>query len=193
MSKEVWKPIPDWEGLYEASSLGRVRSLDRVCEMLSSHGTPMKRLHKGRVLSPGYARRTGYWIVILVEVKRKVTTPIHVAVAAAFHGPRPDGLDVAHENGDKSDNRAKNLSYKTRKENLRDQLRHGTRLHGEKRWNATLTRDDVLEIVERRKGGERAIDLAGEFGVHQSQICHIMSGKSWSRTTGIGGDHLQEV
>lgn len=187
---EVWKPIPDWVGLYEASNLGRVRSLDRLSEMRSSHGGMMRRLHRGRVLKPGLARRTGYWLVVLSDGQRKVSTPVHVAVCAAFHGPRPDGLDVAHENGDKSDNRAANLSYKTRKQNLADQLRHGTRLHGERRWNAKLTKNDVLEIVHRRTAGEGSTDLANEFGVNQSQICHIMSGKCWSRTTGIGGDHL---
>lgn len=187
---EVWKPIPEWEGLYEASSMGRIRSLSRVSPYENRWGTITLRKHKGRVLNPGYARRTGYWIVVLNGEGRKETKAVHVAVCEAFHGLRPDGLDVAHENGDKSDNRAENLSYKTRKENLADQLRHGTRLHGEKRWNAKLSADEVLQIVKRRKMGERPHDLAEEFGVNQSQICHIMSGKCWSRTTGIGGDHL---
>lgn len=98
---EIWKPIPG--SRYEASSLGRIRG------------------PRGNILKLN-AHALGYQIVDVRfddEPKTKTRT-VHSLVAMAFHGPRPDGLDVAHGNCIKTDNRPSNLRYATRSENLID-------------------------------------------------------------------------
>jgi hypothetical protein len=79
---EVWRPVPDWEGLYEASSLGNVRSLPR-----QRNG----RTYAGRLLKPTLNPR--YLVVGISDATtgRRKSTPVHVLVAAAFLGPRPKG------------------------------------------------------------------------------------------------------
>ena len=183
--EEDWRDIPEWEGLYQASTLGRIRSRDRICRKLTKGGTLADFSLKGRILSPGYGKRTGYWLVILAGNGRKVTMPVHVAVCAAFHGPRPHKLDVAHLDGDRSNNEPSNLGYFTRSENLGHQIAHGTHLHGEKRWNARLTDDQVNDIVGMRRRGERNADIASIYPVTSEMVSHIMAGRRWSRVTGI--------
>ena len=103
-----------WEGLYEVSSLGRVRTLPR-------HGKP------GRILKLQQAKRGGYPAVSMSRNSIGRTFKVHVLVAAAFLGPKPDGLEVLHADDDKNNNVATNLRYGTRSENLDDRVRN--RIH----------------------------------------------------------------
>lgn len=99
---EEWRTVVGYEGLYEVSSYGRVRSLDRYVK--SSYGA--YRLHKGKVLSPG-VRPDGYLVVSLQEKMFRV----HRLVAGAFI-PNPDGLPaVNHIDEDKTNNRVDNLEW----------------------------------------------------------------------------------
>jgi hypothetical protein len=79
---------------------------------------------------------------------------MHVLVAHAFIGPRPDGLDVCHNDGDRANNQPSNLRYDTRKGNLADRNQHGTNNAGERNGRARLGADDVLEIRLRFANGE---------------------------------------
>lgn len=108
---EVWKDIPGWEGLYQASNLGRIRSLDR---RRTVKGT---RACKGRVLSPNDLGN-GYFGVHLYRYgsPRRVTT-VHRLVAEAFLPTDPERGEVNHIDGDKSNNRLSNLEWVTRVEN----------------------------------------------------------------------------
>lgn len=120
---EEWLDIPGYEGLYQVSSLGRVRSLDRT--VVSSNGVP-RRL-KGLVLKQAVASH-GYATVSLHRNKAKSHT-VHSLVANAFL-TRPDGpLEVCHDDGSKLNNAAVNLYWGTRADNSRDQVRHGTHPH----------------------------------------------------------------
>lgn len=96
-------------------------------------------------------------------------------VMLAFVGPRPDGLDVCHGNGNPADNRLENLRYGTRSENMRDALRHGTIN------TLKLTSDQVREIRARYVKGQRPYqyELAAEYGVSQPMIGYITRGDSW--------------
>lgn len=114
MSAESWKPLPEWEGLYEISDQGRVRSLPRT-----AHRKP------GRVLKP-IAYNNGYQWVSLTGNGRRGRAPIHRTVLLAFVGPCPDGMQACHNNGDKSNNALSNLRWDTVAANAADRTTHGT-------------------------------------------------------------------
>lgn len=110
MTAERWATVSDFPN-YEVSDRGRVRSLAR---------------HPGRVLAAG-PDGGGYPHVQLHRDGTSRTLRVHVLVAAAFHGPRPEGLEVRHLDGDPTNNRPENLAYGTHSENMQDRTRHGYR------------------------------------------------------------------
>ena len=110
---EEWRPIEGYEGLYEVSNLGRVRSLDRYVE----YSNGRIHLHKGKVLSPA-KDKNGYLKVVLNCNGKCKTTNIHRLVANVFI-PNPDNLPmVNHKDEDKSNNSVDNLEWCDVKYNL---------------------------------------------------------------------------
>ena len=114
---EEWRAIPGFIG-YEASSFGRVRSLDRYVVDSNGH----RRFRHGRVLSPG-SDKLGRQNVQMPGAK---TCRVHRLVLEAFIGPCPDGMEACHANDIKSDNRLINLRWDTRAANQKDSVRNGT-------------------------------------------------------------------
>jgi hypothetical protein len=125
-STEEWLPVRGYEGMYEVSNLGRVRSLQRAF-LRNSHPITVK----ARILRLG-SGKNGYLLAYLCRDGIRWTTTVHSLVIDAFSGPRPTGYDVCHENGDRHDNRAINLRYDTRSGNLLDQRTHGTNVNASK-------------------------------------------------------------
>lgn len=123
---EEWRPVPGHEGMYKVSSHGHVRSIDRI--VMRSHGAPLPL--KGRILRPA-ENKHGYQQVVLSSGQKR-TVEVHTLVAAAFLGPRPDGFDVCHHDGNPRNNRVENLRYGTKGENSMDMVRHGTHNHARK-------------------------------------------------------------
>lgn len=120
VTPERWLPIPGYEGYYEVSDRGRVRSLPRECPGNNWRFRP------GRALSPG-PRSRGYLQVNLSLHGVVKPYSVHVLVAAAFHGPRPKGMEIRHLDGNKANNQPSNLAYGTSSENKQDAIRHGQR------------------------------------------------------------------
>ena len=114
---EEWRAIPGYEGLYEVSDRGRVRSLDRMRPFRGGW-----RPVRGRVLSPWMSR---YWNVRLSREGVVTAHSVHSLVAAAFIGPRPDGMHVCHNDGDRNNNSVGNLRYDTPSANSLDVVKHG--------------------------------------------------------------------
>ena len=114
---EEWRPVVGWEGLYEVSSLGRVRGVTRK----DSQGRTV--LGKLKGIAPS---GTGYPTVSLWRSGKDTTRTVHSLVAESFLGPRPEGFDVAHRDGTRTNNRVSNLRYLSRSENLREAVEHGT-------------------------------------------------------------------
>lgn len=119
MKREEWRPVADFEGLYEVSSLGNVRSVSRDLPFKSKKGGWFTRRTRTRLLAKN-RMNAGYHIVHLYRDDERTVRTVHSVVAAAFIGPRPAGLDVDHRNGLRMDNRAANLRYLTRSENCLD-------------------------------------------------------------------------
>jgi len=111
---ERWLPVIGYEGLYEVSDLGRVRSI--------THTDRLNRLHPGKVLSQ-FKMTDGY---LAVGFTNRPGNRVHHLVLEAFHDLRPDGTEARHLNGNHLDNRAANLKWGTKSENNRDQVHHGT-------------------------------------------------------------------
>jgi hypothetical protein len=120
---ERWLPAPDWEGLYEVSDFGRVRSLDR---MVRTHHDG-RRLVRGRMLKPQPSGKYGHLKVGFTSEGSKVCWfQIHQLVMRAFVGPCPAGMEVRHLDSNPANNTLPNLAYGTRKENARDRVLNGT-------------------------------------------------------------------
>ena len=112
IEEEIWRSIEGYEGLYEVSNLGRVRSLDRYGN--TGYGI---RLYKGKILSQE-KDRGGYLNVVLSKKCIKTTFKVHRLVARAFPdicGEYKKGLVVDHINTVRTDNRAINLKWCTPK------------------------------------------------------------------------------
>ena len=124
---ERWLPIAGYKGLYEASDLGRVRSLDRI--QRSRWGTP--RQWRGRILRPVATTSSGYLQVTLYSGgdspsrERQSVLSVHVLVLEAFSGPRPEGCEARHLDGDRHNNAAANLAWGTPEQNWEDRRSHG--------------------------------------------------------------------
>lgn len=115
---ERWKAIKGFEGMYEVSDLGRVKSLART----TNHPFRKKlneRILKGRL---GWGRHLH---VALCNNKERKYISIHKLVLQSFVGDPPEGMECCHNNGDPSDNRLSNLRWDTRKGNVSDQIKHG--------------------------------------------------------------------
>lgn len=110
--KEVWKPIKDYEGWYEVSDMGRVRSLDRTVYFKDNKRS---RDYKGKILKQKY--HYGYPMVNLLRNKEVAVLYVHRLVAETFLNKIENKDWVNHKNGIKSDNRVENLEWCTPSEN----------------------------------------------------------------------------
>lgn len=120
---EIWRDVVGFEDAYQVSNLGRVRSKSRVVIMSASHkSVEHVSRRKGRLLRPGRASN-GYFTVAL---GRNNSRTVHSLVAETFIGPCPEGHEVLHIDGTRTNNCAYNLRYGTRSENMLDAVKHGT-------------------------------------------------------------------
>lgn len=176
MTAERWLPVAGFEGAYEVSDQGRVRSLPRSWMQLSKGDSYQNAWTKGRVVQPGRTKG-GYLQAHFCIGGVRVSQTLQAVVLTAFVGPRPAGAEGMHINHNKADNRLVNLKWGTRQENEDAKTAAGRRLLGEDAPVAKLTVDNVLAI--RRRRGEPQQDLAAEFGCTFSNISAIQLRKSW--------------
>lgn len=110
---EIWKPIPGYEP-YEASSYGRIRSLNKSVKAGLRYNTEV--IRQGKVLKL-VAKKDGYLHITLSQANKQTYSNVHRLVAKA-HLPNPDNLpQVNHKNGNKADNRVDNLEWVTASDN----------------------------------------------------------------------------
>ena len=166
---ERWLPVVGYEGLYEVSDLGRVRSFHR-------HGRG-----KRGGLRHLPSTRHGYLNVGLSRDGKGTTRLVHHLVLEAFVGPCPPGMEACHGPGGTGDASLANLCWGTKAKNMADKVRDGTLLYGNRHPLAKLTEAQVTEMRERYAAGETQPVLAREFGVVAPVVSMIVRGKSWSR------------
>lgn len=119
---EQWLPVPGYEGYYEVSDHGRVRSLPRAVQY-TGRGTWRLR---GRMLTLQSSRKSPYLRVPLSRGGKVVTTLVHRLVLETFVGPCPPGMECCHNDGNPCNNPVSNLRWDTRTANSLDAVRHGT-------------------------------------------------------------------
>jgi hypothetical protein len=176
VTAERWAVIPGFEG-YEASSAGRIRSVER----LNSRG----QFRRGRVLA-SHPRKHGYAFVVLYRDGVRHQCTVHRLVTLAFHG-RPHRyktaagkirrMEARHINGIKSNCRARNLCWGTRAENDADKIVHGTVARGERNGNSKLTETKARAILAAA-GTHRTI--AARYGISPSLVGQLKGGACWA-------------
>jgi hypothetical protein len=186
MDEEEWRDIPGHEGVYQASSKGRIRSLDRVqrytrIDQYSGRDIVVERKHAGRVLRPGRVQ-SGHLSVVLGHGKHG--SLVHRLVLTTFVGPCPDGLECLHRDGNPANNAASNLRWGSRSENLLDAVKHGAKPVGERHHNAKLTAEQVLSIRSSTYTNGFFARSATRFGVSECVIRAVYYGRSWKSIKG---------
>lgn len=119
---EKWKDIPGYEGLYQASTHGRIRSLDRVI----TYAKNRKRTNPGRVLSPhpNTSSESKHLGVKLYKDGKQKGHQVHRLILITWKGPCPPGMQCCHEDGNAQNNKLSNLRWGTRQENEQDRIKH---------------------------------------------------------------------
>ena len=158
---ERWKDITGYEGKYQVSSHGRIRSLTRtVARKLGTFTL------KGQIIVP-WKSSHGYWMISPCWKQKRKAFSVHDLVCRAFIGPRPRGMVIDHIDGDRLNNRLDNLHYVTPKQNQR------------KRKDAKLTEAHAAQIkmLSETKSQQK---IAEQFGVSQAMVSKIVTGRLWA-------------
>ena len=146
---EGWRAVVGYEGYYEVSDRGRVRSLER--SFVDSIGRTRK--------FPGVEMSTpigsgGYPSVYLKRSGSVFSTAVHRLVADAFLGAKEVGQEVCHKNGNKFDPRASNLRWGSRSSNILDEVKHGTHVNSRKTHCPQGHEYAGENLIRRRNGRE---------------------------------------
>ena len=172
---EYWSDILNYEGYYQVSNHGNVRSLDRIITQQNGR----KQLVEGRVLKP-YLTNKGYFKVHLSRDGKRKSRSIHRLVAIAFL-PNPfQKPQVNHINGCKTNNNLCNLEWNTQSEQQIHAYQNGLQPKGEKHHYAKLTREEVIQIKQLLKSRVLQKDIATKFNVSQQVISAINTGARWN-------------
>lgn len=174
---EEWRDCVGYEGLYQVSSFGRVRSCDRYID----HYLGGKSFIKGAILKSNFDDG-GYLKLSIYANGKKLTRTVHQLVAETFLGDRVKGRVVNHIDGCKANNSVANLEYCSHKDNIRHSYTMGlcASREGEKNHQAKLTASDVREIRSLLASGEIHADIAKRFGVSRGAITKIKLGETWT-------------
>lgn len=167
--ERLWKPVPGYEGYYEISNDGLLRSVARI----SMNSLGYYRQLQGCLMAPS-VNKSGYVKYSLAKDGKSKTITAHQLVAMAFlgHNREFNHLTVNHIDGDKTNNQIDNLEIVSMTENRRHAIRNGLwNQRGVNAIKAKLTAEDLIEIRRLWALGKyRQIDLARMFNVGKSTI-----------------------
>jgi hypothetical protein len=172
---EEWRPVPGYEGIYEISNLGRLKSF-------------RFRIKGPTILTPnrnsrGYCR---YW---LYNGTSRKNVAAHRMVLNVFVGTALHGYVCNHKNGIRHDNRLQNLEWVTISDNNSHAYatlnKKPSNPCGETAGASKLNASQVKEIVSRHRMGETSRSLAKEHSVTDRSINQILSGETWNCVTGF--------
>jgi len=173
---EEFKSINSYEGFYEVSNLGRIKSLKRFRKGKSNSLTKVNE----KILKTSISK-DGYVLVSLNKKGESKTFTVHSLVMLSFEGVCPDGFEINHDDGNKENNNLKNLYYCTHSENMKHAFEYGLKesVKGEKHANSKLKSKQVLEIRRLHSLGVKQRNIALKFGVSFQTISKIVNRKKW--------------
>lgn len=190
---ERWLPVVGFEGLYEVSNKGRVKSLP--CEVKYIDGRNRHYKHSrilrfkliGKVDPHGKAEWRHHGVCLTSKGRGGFGVKTYRLVAhlvlEAFVGPCPVGNQGCHNDGNSLNDCLSNLRWDTPKNNAADKFKHGTGYNvgkGKTHGHAKLDPERVIEIRKRYlTGNETHRSLAIKYSVHKSTITNILSGVTW--------------
>jgi hypothetical protein len=173
-TKEIWKDIPGFESLYQASNLGEIKSLDRISEYFTNKFGIRHRPLKSKILKPFYTKNKkgeeAYAVVILCKENKKKKYLVHRLIAMTFVNNDKNLKYVNHLNGVKKDNRDLNLEWCSFSENMKHAYSTGLLLKGKGKWG-------IKPVVMYDFNGvfikefESAHEAARQIGVSSGSIC----------------------
>lgn len=174
---EIWKNIPGWEGYYQASNIGRIRSLDRI--VYSKEGR--KFTFKGKILKPRRNKR-GYFYLGLHKGGKIKSCTVHRLIALTFIPNPLNYPQVHHRDDNQVDNNVNNLKWGTISQNSHDAIKNGrwAPMIGEKSPLSKLTEEQVIEI--KRLWHIRAMsqkNIGKKFGIVQQHVSEIVNNIVW--------------
>lgn len=172
---DSWRPVVGYEGLYEVSNCGRVRSVSRTVKCGAK-----QRMVSERILKPSISN-AGYHTVGLSKNGVSATSRVHRLVAMAFV-PNPDGKsEVNHIDGNPRNNTPSNLEWCTHSENMLHAyaVLGRERMWGERTGTSVLTECSVKSIRQEKELGASDRALAKKHGVDPSTINLIVNRKIW--------------
>lgn len=172
--EEIWCDVVGWEGRYQVSNRGRVRSF---CQ----RGPGEIKKAQPHVLK-AHPNRKGYLKVVLSRPGQRLTKMNHLLVLETFVGPRPQGMETRHLNGNKEDDRLENLAWGTALENQEDRRRHGTMPEGESHPRAKLTANEVQGLRRLCESGTSVAEAARRLGVNLPSAYAVCSRRQWRNT-----------
>ena len=163
--EEIWKDIPGYDGRYQISTLGRIKSVERRARCTDHYGGENTRLVRERILQPYY--KGG---VALTTLCGRGGRSVCSLMAITFLGPRPDGCCAFCLDGNPANLRIDNIGWCKRGREHDDRLRRTGR-------NRKLSVDDLRGIRDGLAKGERGRTLAERYGVNPAIVSRIKNGK----------------
>lgn len=180
---ETWKSVPGYEGFYEVSDFGNVRSVERTITQVSRSGNTYQRVVKSKNLSPVIGS-SGRYLYVHLAKEGKRHHSVHSLVLRAFVGEPSAGQEGCHSDGDSFNNKLSNLRWDTHQSNKSDREKHGTVLRGDSHYNSVCTENQARSIktalsnyTGKRYG--RNITIARQLNVPVSLVKDIAYGHSW--------------
>lgn len=171
--KEIWRDIKNFEGYYQASNWGRVKSLARL-----RHGGLY--FTKERILKPAL-EGGGYYMVILYKDGKKYNKKIHRLVCTTFHENPLNLPDINHKDTNKLNNNEFNLEWCTEKQNTQHAIKMGVfDTVGENNGKHKLIEKEILEI-RALKGIMTYRKIADKFNISEPMISNILNNKNWTQ------------
>lgn len=174
---EKWIPVKGYEEHYEVSNYGRVRNIPRTVQMSCKGG---QYISESTINHPTNNNK-GYGRVFLSKYNKVTTKYVHRLVAENWCKNPFHYNEVNHIDGNKSNNKAKNLEWVSRRQNCIHARRTGLFIPSPSKLSARM----VDDIVLLRKNGVKRQDVADKYGINPANVSGITSGKTWSWHTGI--------
>lgn len=172
---EIWKDIPGYGNHYQASSLGNIRSKDRIVTKFSILcGRVVQQRYKGRLLNPTESSKWGHLFVHLGIDGKKYNLHVARLVLLAFVGECQKGQEACHNDGNARNNSVENLRWDTHAANNADRKNHGRYAANENHPMAKFTDRQIDEIYRSKEPG---VVLAKRYGVSTTHISGIRRGQ----------------